>query len=342
VDRLSRQSNVSLPLQILGAGHYFAPVKVGNNFLKSLGIRINSQPTSSNLSEEEVSRFSCLPLEHIQKTRNRDLEQARRMAVVDPSEMGCKAALMAIEAAGIEKEQVGLVICDVSLPFQTTPSEAQRIAKLLDLKVPAYDISSISSALLMQLHVLNNWKGAALEEYVLVISTNAPTVGVDYSRGLEANYLSDGAAAFVVSKSRAGKLSVIKSIFMGDSLGEELASFGLFEHVKMDCDRLFEYIRRVTRDLLTKNQSILETKDNLIAISTLPEASDSAPIFKEFNLLSQESWSRFCSQSTCLGADLGILISQKWNEFKSGENIAVALAGFGYGKGFIHLAVNNS
>src|SRR5262249_16639695 len=139
--------------------------------------------------------------------------EAWKAASRTPTELALEAADEALNRAGVARSDIGLIIADTATPRETTPSEAQRLAKRLDLKVPCYDVSSGTGFFPAHAAILDSWKNDRLPEVALCVSTNSPTCAIDYASGDERLYFGDAAAAAVVSKVRPGKLKIRKAFY---------------------------------------------------------------------------------------------------------------------------------
>ena len=152
---------------------------------------------------------SVLPIDHIIKTANSGLLANRTIATHTPAELGNEAARSALAHAGIEMGDVKMIIGDSCSPVETTPSEGQRVGRLLEHKVAAFDIVSPACALVQMIDVVRRWKN--VPRIVLGVSTNTPTLHTDYSSISEGWQFGDGAAAFVLSNKLPGKIEVEES-----------------------------------------------------------------------------------------------------------------------------------
>ena len=142
-----------MTLYLHGLGHCHPDTEITNRFLEELDIG-----TSDEWIRERVgirSRRTALPLDYIRTTRNRDVRAAREAAVWSAAQLGAGAARLAIERAGITLADIGMVIGGQSMPDYTTPAEACNVARELGLDVPAFDVNSACTSLLLQIHVLS-------------------------------------------------------------------------------------------------------------------------------------------------------------------------------------------
>lgn len=194
-----------MTLSLLGIGVESAGHRISKSAISSFNP--SCPPASSVLSSSD--RFSVLDPARLALLNASSSEELLTIAQQTPTDLSERAARLAIEAAGLEVEQIGLVIGDNSIPIQTMPSEGQRVAGKLGLKVPAYDITAGTGALVAQLATLSKMKSERLPEYALCVSANTPTQSIDYRKSSLGGIFSDGAGAVVVSRTHAGRASLI-------------------------------------------------------------------------------------------------------------------------------------
>src|SRR5260370_39361990 len=97
-----------MTLHLHALGHFHPETQISNDFLESLDIG-----TSDGWIVDRVgirSRRTVLSLDYIRQTHNRDLRAALEASDLSNADMGARAAAMAIERAGIDKQDIGMVI----------------------------------------------------------------------------------------------------------------------------------------------------------------------------------------------------------------------------------------
>jgi 3-oxoacyl-[acyl-carrier-protein] synthase-3 len=196
-----------LTLWLHGLGHFHPEHEITNRFLEDLDIG-----TSDAWILERVgirSRRTCLPLDYIRTTRNRDLRGAAEVTRYTTADLGARAAALAIARAGIEPAQIGMVVCGSSAPDFLSPADACNVARLLDLEVPAFDVNSACTSFLAQVHLLFLMDPARLPDFVLLVAPDSLTKTVDYSDRSAAVLWGDAGAAAVVSTRVPGRARVL-------------------------------------------------------------------------------------------------------------------------------------
>jgi 3-oxoacyl-[acyl-carrier-protein] synthase-3 len=196
-----------LTLWLHGLGHFHPENEITNRFLEDLDIG-----TTDGWILERVgirSRRTCLPLDYIRSTRNRDLRAAAEATAYTTADLGARAAGLAIARAGIEPAQIGMVVCGSSAPDFLSPADACNVARQLGLEVPAFDVNSACTSFLAQVHLLFLMDPARLPDFVLLVAPDSLTKTVDYGDRSAAVLWGDAAAAAVVSTRVPGRARVL-------------------------------------------------------------------------------------------------------------------------------------
>ena len=117
------------------------------------------------------------------------------------SDMGAKAAKIAIERAGIEPDRIDLVLCATVTPdYFNMPSTACVISDKLGIKnVQAFDISAACSGFVYLLSVAKAFIESGMKQNVLVIGAEKFSSIVDYTDRSTCILFGDGAGAAVIS-----------------------------------------------------------------------------------------------------------------------------------------------
>ncbi len=119
------------------------------------------------------------------------------------SDMGAKAAELAIKRSGIPKEDIDLVLCATVTPdYFNMPSTACVISdKLAIHNVQAFDISAACSGFVYLLSVAKAFIESGMKKNVLVIGAEKFSSIVDYTDRSTCILFGDGAGAAVISAS---------------------------------------------------------------------------------------------------------------------------------------------
>ncbi len=287
-------------------------------------LSIGSSKPAYNIKE---ASYTALNPEYISRTNNSDVSEAVKNNTLSTTELAHRAAIIAIEKAGITKEQIGLVLADCATPLETIPGESQRVACMLGIKVPAFDIISGSSAIVNFMQSLISWKAEKLPEYILCLSVNSLTQRIDYSKGAEQGFFTDAAGAFILSTKRQGKI-VLKEIM--DYRQSELKGplqINLFGHIKVD------------QDLAEKNYQ----KSKIKLTEYLKSQSGEYKILTDlYPFAKKDSDFVYPGQANSLGSGLICCLSENWDKFRANDIIILySICLETMGAALIKMEINN-
>ncbi len=184
-------------LYLHGIGHFFPDNIISNDFLNCLDIGVDVKWIKERVGIEE--RRTVLPLDYIRSTKNKDIRTAKEAAQYSNAELGKQAAIMALKRAGIQKEEIGMIISSSCVPDMSTPAEAATIAEALGIECMTLDINTACSSFGVVTHFLDNMKESFLPSYVLVVNVESMTKVIDYTDRNTAVLWGDGSSASIVS-----------------------------------------------------------------------------------------------------------------------------------------------
>jgi 3-oxoacyl-[acyl-carrier-protein] synthase-3 len=196
-------------LQLHGLGHFHPENEITNAFLESLDIGTTEDWIMDRVGIR--SRRTTLPLEYIRETRNQDPRAGIEAADYSNADLGHRAAAMALDRAGVTPDQVGMVIAGGCAPDYAIPAEAARIANLLGIEAPCFDIGSACTSFYAGVQVLSMMDPEKVPNFVLVIASEVMSRTVDYNDRNSAVLWGDAAAAGVFSGRVKGRASILGS-----------------------------------------------------------------------------------------------------------------------------------
>jgi 3-oxoacyl-[acyl-carrier-protein] synthase-3 len=120
------------------------------------------------------------------------------------SDMATKASKIAIKRAGLELEDIDLVVCATVTPdYFNMPATACIISDKLGIKnVQAFDISAACSGFVYALSIAKAFIEAGMKKHVLIIGAEKFSSLVDYTDRSTCILFGDGAGAAVISTTR--------------------------------------------------------------------------------------------------------------------------------------------
>jgi 3-oxoacyl-[acyl-carrier-protein] synthase-3 len=215
-----------------GLGHFHPEVELSNAFLEELDIGTSDEWILERTGIR--SRRTVLPLDYIRQTRNREPRAALEAALHSNADMGRAAAEMALERAGIEASEIGMVIAGSSATDTASPAEACNVAAALGLEVPAFDVNSACTSFYVQLFLLARMQPEALPDYVLLVAPESLTKTVDYSDRSAAVLWGDAAVAAVVSSRHASRARVKGSTLASSPAGGKFVMVPRMGHFQQE------------------------------------------------------------------------------------------------------------
>ncbi len=291
---------------------------ISNNFLEELGIKASR--LSSSLGIEK--RFSCLPEAYLQETRNEDPRKAQAHASITPSELGEMAARRALLKAGVEAQELSLLLAGTATPLETCPSEAQRIGSLLGVKIPAFDIVAGSLDIPTQLKFLKSWKGEKKKGYALCVSTNLMTQRIHYHQNqCEAASLFGDAACAVLISFESGTFKIDDVLLETAGNNSYALELDIFAPLQFSEE---VFLAEIEKDASSKEflnaENIIDA--GFLALSQAGnETVQKTPLRNAF----------------CMGSSFGDLLDQSLEGLAADESRTLYFPGLGAGRAFLSL-----
>ena len=129
-----------MSMYLHGLGHFHPENEITNEFLTNLDIGTNAQWIEERVGIQ--SRRTVMSLDYIKETLNRDFTQAAEASDYTHAETGRLASEMALQRAGLQASDIGLVIAGSCNPDFMSPADACTIAAQLGIEAPAFDVNS--------------------------------------------------------------------------------------------------------------------------------------------------------------------------------------------------------
>jgi len=134
------------------------------------------------------------------------------------SDLGLEAAKLALKRAGLEAEDIDLLICaTISPDYFCMPSTACMIAKKLGIaNVPAMDISAACSGFIYALSTAKAYIESGMAKTVLIVGAEKLSAIVDWSDRTTCILFGDGAGAAVVAATDKKEEAIIDTNISAD------------------------------------------------------------------------------------------------------------------------------
>lgn len=171
---------------------------------------IGAYVPSKILSNEDLAKLVDTTDEWITK---RTGIKERRIAAKDEftSDMGAKAAQMAIERSGIDKSQIDMIVCaTISPDYFCMPSTAAIISTKLGLSnATAFDISAACTGFVYVLSIAKAFIESGMRKNVLIIGAEKLSAITDYNDRGTCILFGDGAGAAIISATQDKSEAII-------------------------------------------------------------------------------------------------------------------------------------
>ncbi len=319
-----------MTLYLHGIGHYHPETEITNRFLEALDIG-----TSDEWIVDRVGirgRRTVLPLDYIRETRNVDPRAGHEAAELGNAELGARAAQMALERAGIAKEQIGLVLSGTSSACHVCPAEASLIAQQLGIEAPAFDINSACSTFVAQLYNLSLMHQKALPDFVLTIATESLTRAVNYNDRSNCVLFGDGAAAAVVSTRHPARAKLMHLDLASDPSGADKVVIPWAGHFDQDGRAVQIFAIRRTRAGYMQLRELAEPDGDgrrLYFIGHQANLRVLEQVCKYCEIPPERHHSNVETRGNTGGASAPSVLSMQWEKFSEQDDVALVVVGGG-------------
>lgn len=164
-------------MKILGSGHYAPHSVITNDDLAKI----------VETNDEWITSRTGISTRHIS-----DGEEA--------SDLAAKAALIAIEDAGIDPADIDMILLATMSPDAMLPNCASTVqAKVGAINATCFDINAACSGFLFALNTANAYLVSGMYKNILVIGTETLSKVVDWSDRASCILFGDGAGAMIIT-----------------------------------------------------------------------------------------------------------------------------------------------
>ena len=154
-----------------------------------------------------------------------------------PSDLAYYAAIEAIKDAGIDKNDIDLIMVATSSPDRISPSTAIIMAKRLDIKKPAFDINAVCTGFVYGLQMASTLISTKQYKNILLIGADAYSRITDWDRR-DCVFFGDGAGAVILSEVESGWIS---TDLYGDAEGKEAFTCHHSGKFQMDGKAVYDF-----------------------------------------------------------------------------------------------------
>jgi 3-oxoacyl-[acyl-carrier-protein] synthase-3 len=269
--------------------------------------------------------------------------------------MGVKASKIAIERAGIDKNDIDLILFATLSPDYYFPGSGVIVQKQLDIPTcPAMDIRNQCSGFIYALSTADQFIKTGMYKNILIIGSENHSGGLDMTtrgRGVSVIF-GDGAGAVVLSRSEDADKGILSTHLHSEGqFAEELALIGpstirwVPEIMEANDPEDISYYPNMNGQLVFKNAVVRFSEvimEGLKQNQMTPDQIDmliphqanlriSQFIQKKFGLSNDQVYNNIMRYGNTTAGSIPIAMTEAWEEGKIKSGDLVVLAAFGSG-----------
>lgn len=321
------------PMFLHALGHFHPENLITNAFLQDIGLE-----TDDTWIVERVgirTRHTVLPLDYIRETRNRDVRGALEAALYSNAETGKRAALMALQRAGLGVKDVGMVVAGGCSPDECIPAEACRIAEALGIEAPALDLNAACSSFCAQLHFLAGMRPERLPDFILVVNPENSTRVVDYSDRSSCVLWGDGTSAALISPRIPGPWRITQTLLGGSPSGADKVKVPRAGHFTQQGAAVQTFaIKRASETFLALRSHYLaaapgRTPDGLSLIGHQANLRMLESVQRRTEVPGSRHFHNVEHRGNCGASGAPTVLSENWDNPQVGDAVALSVVGSG-------------
>ena len=272
-----------------------------------------------------------------------------------PATMGHKAALIALDRAGLQPKDIDLILFATLSPDYYFPGSGVLVQKLLGIPAcPAMDIRMQCSGFIYGLSTADQFIKTGMYKNVLVIGSENHSGGLDFTtrgRGVSVIF-GDGAGAAVLTREEDNSRGILSThLYSEGEHAEELSLIGpstqrwvpeiiaandpddISYYPYMNGQTVFKHavvrFSEVINEGLQKNH--WEATDIDLFVPHQANLRISQFVQKKFRLSDDQVYNNIMRYGNTTAASIPIALTEAWEEGKVKEGDKVVLAAFGSG-----------
>lgn len=313
-------------LYLHGCGHFHPENELDNRLLESLDIGTNDEWIVSRVGIK--NRRTVLPLDYIKATKNQDVRAGHEARLYTNAETSRRAAVMAIERAGISAEDIGMVIGGTSSPDNVIPTEASSVAKLLGIEKTAFDLQAACSTFGLMIDVLDKM-GQNLPEYVLLVVPENTTRVTNFADRSSAILFGDATAAAVVSTRVPSKRRITQTMFGAAPSGADEVLIPRLGHFSQNGSAVQKFAIKTMTELLRQLQATTSPERRFIYVGHQANLTMLHSITKRCEIPEDRHFHNIVDFGNQAAAGAPGVLSQRWDDFRPGDTVGMVVVGSG-------------
>ena len=308
------------------------------------------------VTNKDLSKIMDTSDEWIQeRTGIRERRHIRKGSEDTTASMGAAAARIAIERAGIQTEEIELILFATLSPDYYFPGSGVLVQELLEIPTcPAMDIRNQCSGFIYALSTADQFIKTGMYKNILVIGSENHSGGLDMTtrgRGVSVIF-GDGAGAAVITREENPERGILSSHLHSEGkFAEELSLIGpstnrwVPEILEANDPSDESYFPFMNGQLVFKNAVLRFSEvimEGLQANKLSPEAIDmliphqanlriSQFVQKKFGLQDHQVYNNIQHYGNTTAGSIPIALTEAWEEGQVKEGDLLVLAAFGSG-----------
>ncbi|NNM22795.1 MAG: ketoacyl-ACP synthase III [Flavobacteriaceae bacterium] len=269
--------------------------------------------------------------------------------------MGVKAATIALERAGIQPEEIDLIVFATLSPDMYFPGGGVQVQDLMGMRtIPALDVRNQCSGFVYALSVADQFVKTGMYKHVLVIGSENHSGGLDFTtrgRGVSVIF-GDGAGAAVVSRNDKDKGGILSTHLHSEgkhkdelSLQGPSTNYWVPQIIAEDPQDDIPYYPYMNGQFVFKNAVVrfaevikegleanqLSVSDIDLLIPHQANLRISQFVQRKFKLSDDQVYNNIQKFGNTTAASIPIALSEAWEEGKVKSGDLIVLAAFGSG-----------
>ncbi len=251
------------------------------------------------------------------------------------SDLAARAGLAAIEGAGLDRNDIGMIIVATATPDRKSPSTACIAQAKMGITnhCPAFDVAAVCSGFIYGLTIAAHFIEMGTHQRVLVIGADAFSKITDWRRR-DCVFFGDGAGAVVVERNPAGG-GFFSSLLYSDGAGMD--GFTVFpgdRHFTMNARAVYEtgttVIPETIRELLCRHA--LGPEDVAMVVSHQPSIKVLRKTAELLGMPFEKVRTNMQRYANTAGATVPLLLDElhRNGEIESGQMLLMAAVGAGW------------
>ena len=317
-----------MSLYLHALGHFHPENEITNDFLTSLDIGTNAQWIEERVGI--MSRRTVMSLDYITETLNRDFTQAAEASDYTHAETGRLASQMALQRAGLQPSDIGMVIAGSCKPDFMSPADSCTIAAQLGINAPSFDMNSACTSFHLALYTLAMMRSEAVPEFVLIVTPETVTSSVDYSERAGAVLWGDGTTAAIVSTKVRSHIEILGNSLESNPAGWDKVTIGPDEHFRQDGRTVQMFaIKKTVRVLRGLQQEFADPDRRLHFVGHQANLRMLDAVCQRCEVSDDRHHSNVVDFGNTGAAGAPSVVSMRWDEWQPGDDIALVGVGSG-------------